>query len=235
MPEEKKGAGKENLHANHRNRLRSRFLKDGGFQHFEEHQAVELLLFYVFRQGDTNPLAHRLLRRFGSFSGLLEAPPEEIAAVEGAGPQTALFFQTLMETIRLYHQSENSAPAQVLDSPEKLGAYFLHKFLGVREEMVYLLLLDNALHELGCELIGTGRMTEAALDVRKAAEAALRSKAAQVVLAHNHPSGSLHPSNDDIITTSFFRSTMKQLGIELLDHIIVAGKGYISLRELEYL
>ena len=140
-----------------------------------------------------------------------------------------------METVRLYHRSRTEQKSERLDSAERLGAYFLHRFLGEREEIAYLLLLDNALHELGCERIGQGRMTEAALDVRKAAEAALRSHAAYVVLAHNHPSGTTSPSNDDIIATSFFRSTMQQLGVQLLDHIIVAGERYCSLRKEDYL
>ena len=231
MSEKKSG----NPHINHRERMRNRFAKEGSFQNFDDHQIVEMLLFYVFRQGDTNLTAHRLIDRFGSIPGILNASIEEIASVEGCGPNTAIFFRMLLELIKLYYNAEATERSVVMDRCEILGEYFVRKFLGCQEEMVYLLLLDNGLHELGCEVIGVGNLTSVNLDMRKAVDAAFRYHAVHVVLAHNHLSAGPNPSNDDVIATTFFQNTMQQLEINVLDHIIVSGKNYTSLKQLEYL
>jgi len=70
------------IHQGHRERLRARFLEDG-LDGFEDHQVLELLLFHVIPRSDTNPIAHKLMRRFGSLSAVLEADPKDIASVEG--------------------------------------------------------------------------------------------------------------------------------------------------------
>ena len=77
----------DNIHAGHREKLRERFIHDKGFENFEDHQILELLLFYANTRSDTNPLAHELLDHFGSLKGVLEARPEQLMQVKGIGPQ----------------------------------------------------------------------------------------------------------------------------------------------------
>ena len=79
----------DNIHAGHREKLRERFIHDKGFENFEDHQILELLLFYANTRSDTNPLAHELLDHFGSLKGVLEARPEQLMQVKGIGPQQA--------------------------------------------------------------------------------------------------------------------------------------------------
>ena len=71
----------DSIHAGHRERMRERFIHDKGFENFEDHQILELLLFYSKTRGDTNPLAHELLDQFGSLKGVLEARPEQLMQV----------------------------------------------------------------------------------------------------------------------------------------------------------
>ena len=66
----------DTIHAGHREKMRDRFIREKGFENFEDHQILELLLFYANARGDTNPLAHQLLDEFGSLKGVLEARPE---------------------------------------------------------------------------------------------------------------------------------------------------------------
>ena len=68
----------ESIHAGHREKMRNRFIREKGFENFEDHQILELLLFYANTRGDTNPLAHELLDAFGSLKGVLEARPEQL-------------------------------------------------------------------------------------------------------------------------------------------------------------
>ena len=77
----------ESIHAGHRMKMRNRFIQDKGFENFEDHQILELLLFYANTRSDTNPLAHELLEAFGSLKGVLEARPEQLMQVKGIGEQ----------------------------------------------------------------------------------------------------------------------------------------------------
>ena len=78
------------MHDGHRQRLKNRF-REEGLDHFDEHQVLELLLFYCIPRIDTNELAHRLLERFGSLANVLEAKAEELEKVPGIGSNAATF------------------------------------------------------------------------------------------------------------------------------------------------
>ena len=97
-----KSRGEGTLHAGHRERLRSRFLENG-LDTMENHVALELLLFYSIPRGDTNPIAHRLIEKFGSLSAALDAPYEELLETEGIGPSSALLLKLIPELCRRYH------------------------------------------------------------------------------------------------------------------------------------
>ena len=88
-----------NPHAGHRSRMRSKALTYG-LDHLDDHEVLEMLLYHAIPRGDTNETAHRLLERFGSFRGLLEAPPEELQAVPGVGESAAVLLKLTMEAAR---------------------------------------------------------------------------------------------------------------------------------------
>lgn len=97
MPEEgKKNVREQNLHAGHRGRMRERF-QNGGLSNFHSHETVELLLFDFIPVVNTNPIAHRLIERFGTVMGVLTAPYEELVKVQGVGPKTAEGIRSVME------------------------------------------------------------------------------------------------------------------------------------------
>lgn len=87
---------KKNVHAGHRGRMRERFLGDG-LDNFHSHEAVELFLFEFIARVNTNPIAHRLIERFGTVMGVLTAPYEELVQVQGVGPKTAEGICSVME------------------------------------------------------------------------------------------------------------------------------------------
>ena len=103
-----------NLHEGHREKMRDRFIRDKGFENFEDHQILELLLFYANPRGDTNPVAHKLLDTFGSMKGVLEARPEQLIAVEGVGKQAATLISMVVPLTRVWHRC-------AMEAPEKIG------------------------------------------------------------------------------------------------------------------
>ena len=88
-------SSESDLHANHRQRMRRRFEQQGGFSGFAEHEVLEYILYLALPRVDTNPLAHRLIDRFGGLCQVLEASEADILTVEGAGPAVARLLTTM--------------------------------------------------------------------------------------------------------------------------------------------
>ena len=95
----------ENIHGGHRDRMRSRYLQEGP-DGFADHELLEMLLYGCIPRGDTNPVAHLLLKEFGSLSNLLESDAHEIAKTEGVGLKSAVFLTQLHEVIRRYEREK---------------------------------------------------------------------------------------------------------------------------------
>ncbi|MGX8698995.1 MAG: JAB domain-containing protein [bacterium] len=217
------------IHDGHRkNRLNT--LITQGIEGEPDHAALELLLFYCIHGKDVNPLAHRLVERFGSLTGVLEAPYEELMQLEDVGKGTAAFFVLLREVQRRYRLQETEKGRPVNNS-EDAGKVLVPHFFGERNEVVYLLCLDAKRKPLSCQLVGKGEVGSAAVSVRRIVEVALTANATQVILAHNHPSGIALPSQEDICTTTQVSQALKLVGVTLLDHLIVADTDFVSLQD----
>ena len=119
---------KKNVHAGHRQRLKEQFLRDG-LEHMEPHVVLELLLFYAIPQGNVNPLAHRLLERFGNLYGVCNAPFEELLAVEGVGHNTAVLLQMMLPLCREL-QRQNSQDGERIINTEMAVQHLRPLFFG---------------------------------------------------------------------------------------------------------
>ncbi len=220
------------IHKDHRRRVKNRFLHEG-LDHFEELHALELLLFFSIPQGDVNPLAHRLLDHFGNLHQVLTAPPEQLVAVPGVGEHTAILL-ALVKGISQKYLIGYIEPGVQLKNLEECGSYLLDRFVGRRDETVMLLCLDAKRMPLCCRIVSQGSVNTAEVSIRKVVEAALAVNATSAVLAHNHPSGLALPSMEDIVTTRRMGMALDAVGITLEDHIVVAGRDYVSLVQSGY-
>ena len=219
----------ENIHAGHRQRLKQRYVEEG-LASFSEHQVLELLLYYGLPQGDTNRLAHQLIERYGSLPAVLEADYEDLRQLKGLGDHTALLVSLLPDLWR-YYQLARGKPRAGINNRKELAAYVTHLFIGETQESLYLICLDARHQVLRAVKINEGAPDNVGLNPRAIAEAALRYKATAVVLAHNHPGGSLKPSAADLQLTEQLTAALGALDIEVLDHLIVTGGTYLSFAE----
>lgn len=137
-------------HDGHRDRLRKRFLEQG-MDVLQDDQVLELLLFYALPRRDTNDLARKLLKHFGSIAAVLEAPLQELKTVGGIGESAAVLLHLITPLARRYLLSRVS-PGVVLTSTQACGEYLLPYFFGATEELVYLLCLDGRCRVLACRL-----------------------------------------------------------------------------------
>lgn len=217
----------KNVHKGHRQRLKARFLKDG-LDNFEEHQVLELLLFYAIPQRDTNPIAHALMERFGSLANVLDAPAEELAEVDYMGENAVTLLKMVTALCRTYQVSSAARTTQLMTIDE-CGRYLLPYFYARQHETVFLLCLDAKCAVLCCEKVGEGGVNSAGVSLRAIVEKALKVDASSAVLAHNHPGGLALPSREDLLTTRRVAAALDAVNVQLMDHIIVAEDDWVSL------
>jgi len=216
-----------NLHAGHRARLRRRFL-DEGLDTFEDHQVLELLLFYAIPRRDTNEVAHMLLRRHGSLSGVLDADPKDLADNEGIGEGAATLLALIPAVARRYQHDRCQHRQSSLKSTEQAAEFIVPLMVGRANEVFYVVCLDTQLRVIVPALVSRGSVSQAHVEPRRVVEASLRHKAHAVILAHNHPTGTAKPSTADHGVTKTLVDALGLIGIRVLDHIIVAGESWFS-------
>lgn len=217
------------VHEGHRNRLRQRFVEHG-LDTFSQHEVLELLLYYCIPRKDTNELAHKLIRRFGSVGQVFEASSRELAEVEGMGQNAAAFFDLLRATYRYIQINKNDKKKQML-SVADYGEHLENFFLGSFKEEVYLLCLDAKSCVIGCYKISEGGVNSTNVSIRKIVDMAIKSNAVSVVLAHNHPGGLALPSPDDVRTTYTIAQALLAVDVLLVDHVVIAESDYVSMRQ----
>lgn len=208
------------IHEGHRQRLKDQFLRNG-LDSFTDVQMLELLLFYVIPRRDTNPIAHALIDRFGSFSNVLDAPRAKLVKDGKLSENAATFLKLIKEAGRCC-ESDKSKNKPILGSLSECGDYLKPFFINRKNEVVFLLSLDAKLKVLNCRQVGEGSVNYASVPVRRCVEMALEDGASTVVLAHNHPSGLAIPSGDDIQATRRLAAALSAVEIHLADHIVVA-------------
>lgn len=221
--------GNHKTYDGHRKRLKKRFLLEG-LKNFEPNSVLELLLFYSYAQKDTKPIANALLNRFGSVSSVIESTYDELIKVPGVGESTATLITMIPELFR-YYNNDKQSNITVLDSVLKAGEFLMPKYIGRRNEVVYIVCLDNQKKVLYCDVIEEGVISATTINVRKIAEIALRVGASGIILSHNHPTGMALPSAKDIKTTNIIKEKLEAVSLELVDHIIVDKKDFVSMKE----
>ncbi|MBQ8350795.1 MAG: DNA repair protein RadC [Clostridia bacterium] len=219
---------RENLHKEHRKRVKERFLRSG-LEDFAPHELLEMLLFYAIPQKDTNELGHRLIERFGSLSRVFHASYEELCEVEGIGDHAATLLRLWLPAAAYILTDNLNESKQRFNTVDKVGMYFINRYIGAKNETVYLMLLDNRFSMLDCIRVHEGSVNSVSITARRLLELALRSNAAMAVLAHNHPIGIAVPSSEDVGTTMALRDSFEAIGIPLLEHILVAGGEYTPI------
>ena len=222
----------ENIHSGHRERLKKEYLASG-ISPMSEVRALELLLFYAIPRADTNPLAHALIKRFGSLNGVLSATSEELKSVDGVGDSTACLIKLSADISRkaLEAERESKQKRQSLSDSLAAGQLIYPYFLNRREEAFMMFMLDPKNKLIKAETISQGVVNSVNVEIRRCVETALFDHASSVIIAHNHPDGDMTPSGEDIALTSKIKDALSVVGIVLADHFIVAGSSWYSFAD----
>ncbi len=223
----------KSLHAGHRSRLKNQFLKNG-LDSMEDHVVLELLLFYSMAQVDTNPIAHRLLAKFGSLAQVFDAPYEQLLTVEGVGPAAATLIKLVPQLSRRYNESRTIKKNRIY-SLDQIVSLLETKFIGAQEEQIVLVLLGSDGSLLFLDKVCEGSVGTVPVYVRRIIRLALQYDADTALIAHNHPSGNALPSSQDIAATRELYAALEGVNIHFEDHLIFAAGEYVSLRRAGWL
>jgi DNA repair protein RadC len=213
----------------HRARLRDRWHRAGA-KAFADHELLELLLTHVFRRIDTKPLAKRLIEKFGGLKGVLDATPEQLREVEGAGPRAAEFISLLRGAMERYFETDVRR-TDLLNTPEAVVTYCRAALEGLPHEVFDVIYLSAKNRVLSRERLAEGTIDQAAVYPRRVVTRALAANAAGLIFIHNHPSGDPEPSPEDRRLTLRLRDAAQLVGIPVLDHIIIGNGRHVSFRE----
>ena len=175
-------------------------------------------------------VAARLLAVTGGLGAIARLTPAELAALPGLGPATAAEIVAALELGRRASRAGAERP-QIL-GPAGAAALLAPRLAHLEREESVVLLLDRRHRVIRETVVGVGGIAHAPMEPREVFAAALRVPGvAAVLVAHNHPSGDAEPSPDDRAITRRLAQAANVLGIELVDHVIVAAGGWSSLRE----
>lgn len=216
----------KNIHSGHRARLTS-LVSKAGIENLSDVQALEFVLTYIFPRGDVNPLAHRLLDKFGSFANVLDADPIELETVEGIGPRSATLISLLPEVFNLYSSSKLNGKIYAKDFSVLIDyCEQLLRFKNVEE--FYIVGLDSSSKIISRRKLATGTINTVGIQPIEITKFVASCKAVMVFITHNHPGGNARASTQDTKATEIFENLCLSLGITFIDHLIVGSDGVYS-------
>lgn len=220
--EKHKGAG-------HRGRLRLKFLQDG-LDGFLDYEIVELLLTLGTPMRDCKQMAKEAIKKFDGLRGVLDASLVDLQTIKGIGPSNA-FGIKLFQAISERYSKEQIPQKITLDSSKTVAEYLQKSIGGEKKEHFVMLSLDTRNSLIKISDISVGTLNASIVHPREVFKEAILSSAAQIIIAHNHPSEDPEASPEDVALTRRLEEAAKIFGIELLDHVIVTKDNFSSLRE----
>jgi len=201
-----------------------------GVEALSDAELLALLLRAGDRDKDAVAVAAALLVARGGLLGLARSAGRELASTPGVGPARSASVLAALELGRRLSAGRLRRGAAIR-GPEDIYRHFHPRLRHAEQERFEVLLLDGRHRVMGQELVSQGTLTASLVHPREVFRPALRACAASLVLVHNHPSGDPTPSAEDREVTTRLSRAGEILGVRVVDHVVVAERGYCSLRE----
>ena len=212
---------KKGVHSGHRERMREKVHIDPEMRTFADHEMLEFQLSLVIPRRDTNKLAHDLINTFGSLDAVYRAAPSELIRVKGMTVSAAYLIGTQMAVMRrtLKYSNVESRDTE-LSRPNEAIAYMNTLYAGRNTEMFAVCLLDSRYRVVRTACYDSASPSGVNVNIEDVVLMALREGVSYAIIAHNHPSGDVSPSPDDVMFTKRILSALIMSGISLVDHVI---------------
>jgi len=187
------------------------------------------LLAAVIRGPNDIPGAQALLRSFRGLQAISNAAVRELTQIPGIGPAKAASIKAALALARRLTTLDEDAP--IIQSPEDAAALLMPRIGHLEKEHLVVLALNTRNRLIGEPVeVYSGSLNTSLVRVGEVFRPALQANAASIIIAHNHPSGDVGPSNDDLALTRAFVEAGRLLDVEVLDHLVIAANRYISLK-----
>lgn len=174
--------------------------------------------------------AQRLLKEYGDLKGIAAASVEELAGIRGIGLAKACQIKAAFEIAGRLASYADDGKQPLIKTPEDIARLVSSRLRDKKKEYFLALLLDTRSRLIKTAEISVGSLDASIVHPREAFKEAISASAASLILVHNHPSGDTSPSEDDLLLTRRLVAAGRVIGIDVLDHIIVAGGDFISLK-----
>lgn len=175
-------------------------------------------------------LAQRVLQESDGLRNLVDLSLEELIRIRGIGPAKALQIQAGIELGRRLASARLRETATIR-SPQDAADLLMEEMRYLRKEHFVCLFLNTKNHVIGRETLSIGSLNASIVHPREVFLAAVKRSSASIICAHNHPSGDPTPSREDLEMTRRLAEAGRILGVEVLDHLVIGDKGYVSLKE----
>jgi DNA repair protein RadC len=212
----------------HRGRMRDKLL-DRGPDALADYELLEMLLFFAFKNGDTKPLAKRLINEHGSFARVMAAPAAKLLESQGLGPHSVAALK-LVQAAALRMMQAEVAEQPVLNNWDRLIGYLNAALAREKVEQFRVLFLDPKNRLIADEAQARGTVNHTPVYPREVVKRALELHATALILVHNHPSGDPTPSRADLEMTRQIQDAAAVLEIVVHDHLILGNGRYTSFR-----
>jgi DNA repair protein RadC len=209
----------QNKGKGHRQRLRDKFLENG-IDAFSDEELIELLLSFGTPRSDCKQAAREALKKFGSLPAVLDAPSHKLQKIKGLGPKNIFALHFIQGAARRYLQQRLTGKTFISSSKE-VADYLIYTMRGLEHEVLSVVFLDASYAIITTEVVAEGTITVNTIYPRELIKKALAFNASALVIAHNHPSGNLKPSKQDIELTRSLFLVCSFMHIKLLDHLII--------------
>lgn len=212
-------------------RPRERLVKYG-----VESLSLQELLSLIFGRGikgeSVTNISQKLISIFGSLDQLSEASIEELKEIRGLGLAKACQIKACFEISRrlIRETSSNKNKNIIIKSPKDIYSLLKDKIANFHKEYFMVASLDNRNKVISVDIVSIGTLSSSLIHPRETFETAIKNHAALIIICHNHPSGELKPSQDDLVVTENLIKAGKLLGIEIADHLIISKEGYFSFK-----
>lgn len=214
-------------------------LKNLGADKISSQELLAVILGKGIKGESVLVTVQKLIQNFGNLQNILEASVEDLMKVRGIGFAKAcqliasfeLSKRLLKENIE---QEKERVRKNAITSPSEIVKFIQSEIDDYSKEHFFVISFDVRNRILGIDKTSKGTLSASLVHPRETFESAIRRHAAQIIVAHNHPSGDCEPSEDDIRITKRLYEAGKIMGIELLDHIVVTKDNYTSLKDKNF-
>jgi DNA repair protein RadC len=210
-------------------RPRERLLKLGS-EALSAQEILALILGRGIKGESVMVTSQKLLSRFGNLKGIANASVEELREIKGVGLAKAAQIKAALELSKRLEGDAGEKRKPMVKSPEDVVSIVKSQLKGRKKEHFLVLCLDTRNRVINCRPVSIGSLDTSIVHPREVFNEAVSSSAASVIFVHNHPSGDPEPSKEDVELTKRLVKAGEIIGIDVLDHIIVCDRSYLSLK-----